>query len=81
MKEIKLLGKEVVNDEDKSKMEALEEEVKNSIFCVFYLLLKNYETTMWKFIVILIIEYLQLFSFSFDLSVLLNFASLHYLFR
>ena len=58
MKETKLLGKDHNNEEEKTKLEQLEEEAKTSIFSVFYLLLKNQETTFWKFIVLLIIEYL-----------------------
>ena len=41
MKETKLLGKENNNEEEKTKFEQIEEEVKTSIFSVFYLLLKN----------------------------------------
>jgi hypothetical protein len=41
MKETKLLGKENNNEEEKTKLEQIEEEVKTSIFSVFYLLLKN----------------------------------------
>eukprot|EP00347_Sterkiella_histriomuscorum_P000937 403373955 len=66
MKETKLLGKENSSEEEKTRIEQIEEEVKNSIYSVFYLLLKNQETTFWKFILLLIIEYLQLLSFSFD---------------
>ncbi len=67
MKETKLLIKESSNnEEEKSRLEQFEENIKNSIFSVYYLLLKNQETTFWKFIVLLIIEYFQLFSFSFD---------------
>lgn len=62
------LGKDS-NEEEKSKLEQIEEEVKSSIFGVFYLLLKNNETSYWKFIAILLIEYIQLLSFSFDETV------------
>jgi len=69
MKETKLLGKENSSEEEKTKFEQIEAEVKTSIFSVFYLLLKNQETTFWKFVLLLMIEYLQLLSFSFDTSV------------
>ena len=36
---------------------------------VFYLLLKNNETLYWKFVIILIIEYIQFLSYSFDETV------------
>lgn len=60
MKETKLLGVKGDNnsEEEKSKLEQIEEEVKVSIFSVFYLLLKNNETSYWKFVIILIIEYI-----------------------
>ena len=78
MKETKLFSKEsAVSDEEKSKLQQWEENIKSSIFSVFYLLLKNQETTFWKFIVLLIIEYLQLLSFSFDSSVSLSIV--HYI--
>lgn len=69
MKENKLLGKDSKSEEEKTKVELFEEEVKSSIFSVYYLLLKNQETTFWKFIVLLVVEYIQLLSFSFDESV------------
>jgi hypothetical protein len=60
MKESKLLGAkgDSNSEEEKSKMEQIEEEVKTSIFSVFYLLLKNNETSYWKFVIILLIEYI-----------------------
>jgi hypothetical protein len=74
MKENKILGAGVGKDssaeDEKSKLEQIEEEVKSSIFSVFYLLLKNNETSYWKFIIILIIEYIQLLSYSFDETVI-----------
>jgi len=71
MKETKLLGVKGDNnsEEEKSKLEQVEDEVKLSIFSVFYLLLKNNETSYWKFVIILIIEYIQLLSYSFDETV------------
>lgn len=46
------------SEEEKSKIELIEEEVKTSIFGVYYLLLKNNETTYWKFVIVLLIEYI-----------------------
>ena len=71
MKETKLLGVkgDSNSEEEKSKLEQIEEEVKVSIFSVFYLLLKNNETSYWKFVIILIIEYIQMLSYSFDETV------------
>jgi hypothetical protein len=71
MKETKLLGVKGDNnsEEEKSKVEQIEEEAKMSIFSVFYLLLKNNETSYWKFVIILIIEYIQVLSYSFDETV------------
>ena len=45
-------------EEEKTALQKVEDEVKTSIFSVFYLLLKNQETTSWKFIIIMIIEYI-----------------------
>lgn len=56
-------------EEEKSKLEQVEEEVKQSIFTVFYLVLKNQENSYWRYILVLIIEYLQLLSYTFDESV------------
>jgi hypothetical protein len=42
MKETKLLIKESSNnEEEKSRLEQFEENIKNSVFSVYYLLLKN----------------------------------------
>ena len=66
MKETKLLGKEANAEEELSTFDRISEEIKNGIFSVYYLLIKHSETSFWKFILLLIIEYLQLLSFSFD---------------
>lgn len=75
MKETKLFWQESQNEEEKSKLEQFEENVKTSIFSVFYLLLKNQETTFWKFVLLLVIEYLQLLSFAFDQSMVVKWKS------
>jgi len=73
MKDSKVLAKDgSQQEEEKSKFEKIEEEVKSSIFSVFYLLLKNNETSYWKFVIVLVIEYIQLLSYSFDETVRLN---------
>lgn len=41
MKDRKLLGKEANAEEEKTKLQQIEENVKSSMFSVFYLLLKN----------------------------------------
>ena len=70
MKENKILGgKDNNSEEEKSRYEQIVEEVKTSIFSVFYLLLKNNETSFWKLAFIMLIDYIQLLSFSFDDSV------------
>ncbi len=53
-----ILGKESSTEEEKSKIDQYTEELKTSTFGVFYVLLKNQETTYWKFLFILIFEYL-----------------------
>jgi len=67
MKDSKL--KEGSSEDEKTRLEKVEEDVRSSIFGVFYLLLKNNETSFWKFIVILVVQYIQLLSYSFDDSV------------
>lgn len=67
MKDSKL--KEGSSEDEKTNFEKVEEDVRSSIFGVFYLLLKNNETSFWKFIVILVVQYIQLLSYSFDKSV------------
>ena len=70
MKENKILGgKDSNSEEEKSQYEQIVEEVKTSIFSVFYLLLKNNETSFWKLAFIMLIDYIQLLSYSFDDSV------------
>lgn len=56
-------------EEERSTLEQVEEEVKNSVFSVFYLLLKNNETSSWRLGAIVLIEYIQLLSFTFDSTV------------
>ena len=76
MKENKILSGRADSsnsEEEKSKLEIVEEEVKGSIFSVFYLLLKSNETSYWKFIIVLLIEYIQLLSYPFDDTVNLTF--------
>ena len=73
MKENKILGgKDSNSEEEKSRYEQIVEEVKTSIFSVFYLLLKNNETSFWKLAFIMLIDYIQLLSFSFDDSVTIS---------
>lgn len=45
-------------EEEKTKLERLIDEVKTSIFSVFYILLKNNESSLWKFIAIYLIQFL-----------------------
>ena len=56
-------------EEEKTKFERAEHFAKNSIYGIFFLLLKEQETTFWKFVFLLFIEFLQLLSFSFNPSV------------
>lgn len=53
-------------EEEKSKLERIKDEVINSIFGVFYILLKNSESSLWKFIVVMAIQCLQMLSYSFQ---------------
>ena len=53
-------------NEQKSKLEKIEQEVKASVFGLFFHLLKDLETTFWKSVVLLLIEFLQYLSFAFS---------------
>jgi hypothetical protein len=56
-------------EEEKSRLEWAKEEVKTAVFSVFYILLKNNESSLWKFIAIYLIQFLQMLSFSFEQAV------------
>lgn len=51
------IGRDSGMDDERSQLEIIEEEVKSSTFGVFYLLLKNNESSFWKISFILMIEY------------------------
>ena len=52
------MGKDSDSEEEKSTLQKVIEDVRTSVFSVFYLLLKNQEATLWKYLAILIVEYL-----------------------
>ena len=53
------------SDKEKTSFEKLEDEIKGTIFNVLYVLLKEDETSHWKHIVIILIDFLQIYNFSF----------------
>ena len=52
-----------------TSFEKFEEEIKGTIFNVLYVLLKEDETSHWKHIVIILIDFIQIFNFSFASAV------------
>lgn len=71
MRENKLYKKiESQKEEEKSALERLTEELRNGIFGVFYILLKNNETSSWKYSLMMVIELIQIISYAFSSSVL-----------
>ena len=59
-------------EHEKSGFEKLEDEVKGTIFNVLYVLLKDDETSHWKHIILILLDYIQIYFFSFGESVSLN---------
>ncbi len=59
MREGKLLRKKDSNkEEERSKLDKIKDTLMNSIFGVFYVLLKGNEGSLWKFIAVHIIQFL-----------------------
>lgn len=49
-------------ENDKSKLEKFEDEVKNIVFGILFVMLKDKEYSFWKFVILLIITELQMFA-------------------
>jgi hypothetical protein len=52
-------------DVEKNSFEKLENEVKNTIFNVLYVLLKDDEHSHWKHLILILTDFLQIWNFSF----------------
>lgn len=52
-------------EKEKTAFEKFEDEIKGTIFSVLYVLLKEDETSHWKHIVIILVDFLQIYHFSF----------------
>lgn len=63
-------------EEEKTQFEKIKDELMNMIFGVFYILLKNNESSLWKFGVVLCIQFIQLISYSFESSVSYHFEKI-----
>ena len=58
------------DDSEKTALERFEQELKGTIFEVLFVLLKEEDTTFWKFVAMMIIDFLQLLgNFSFASSI------------
>lgn len=56
-------------EEDKNSIERLEEEFKGTIFNVLYALLKDDETSQWKHILEILLDFIQIYYYSFAVAV------------
>ncbi len=52
-------------EEEKNAIEKLEEDFKGTIFNVLYVLLKDDETSQWKHIVEILLDFIQIYHYSF----------------
>jgi len=73
MNEKKIGNQSIDSDKDKGFLEKLEEDVKSSVFNVLFEIIKNDDTTFWKFLLMLTISYFQLLNFSFHEGVTITF--------
>ena len=56
-------------EDERTKLERIKFEVINSIYGVFYILLKNNDSSLWRFGMILVVQFIQTLSYSFDETV------------
>jgi hypothetical protein len=61
----KKIGSNLDSEMEKTAFEKFEDEVKGTIFNVLYVLLKDDETSHWKHIVEILIDFMQIYHFSF----------------
>lgn len=59
-------------EEEKNGLEKFEEDFKGTIFNVLYVLLKDDETSHWKHILEILLDFIQIYYYSFATSVSLN---------
>ncbi len=52
-------------EEEKNAIEKLEEDFKGTIFNVLYVLLKDDETSHWKHILEILLDFIQIYHYSF----------------
>ena len=56
-------------EEEKNGLEKLEDDFKGTIFNVLYVLLKDDETSHWKHILEILLDFIQIYAYSFATSV------------
>ena len=56
-------------EEEKNALEKLEEDFKGTIFNVLYVLLKDDETSHWKHILEILLDFIQIYAYSFSSAV------------
>ena len=69
MNENKKVRINVDADQEKTAFEKFEEDVKQTIFNVLYVLLKDDEHSHWKHIILLMSDFIQIYNFSFSKEV------------
>ena len=52
--------------QEKTAFEKFEESIKNSIYSVLYFMLKNQEFSIWIEVIFIVVQLLQLLSFTFN---------------
>jgi hypothetical protein len=60
-------------EEEKAAIEKLEEEFKSNVFNVLYALLKDDETSPWKHILEILLDFIQIYYYSFAVAVPIYF--------
>lgn len=64
-------------EEEKNALEKLEEDFKGTIFNVLYVLLKDDETSHWKHILEILLDFIQIYAYSFSSAVRLYFTKVN----
>jgi hypothetical protein len=68
-------------EEEKNGLEKFEDEFKGTIFNVLYVLLKDDETSHWKHILEILLDFVQIYHYSFARFVTYYINSLNNIFR
>ena len=67
----------VEKEEEKNAIEKLEEDFKGTIFNVLYVLLKDDETSQWKHVLEILLDFIQIYHYSFARFVIISSSNLN----